>query len=238
MEAADLAKYFQSRGNGRRKGKTATTAIMEESPEESGDKPIVSVVHAEEPSLLLRKKLDSSWKGGFWDNVSWITRQFTRPPPSIGEDDRRSELLQRDLYMDKATANTDTIIEGRSYDDPFLMFPYILSACFLSFIHFFTTLPQHNFLLTLFKSRMLLHRAFLAVYRRQKLWLGGLFFHIGVAVLLGLVLGDSASAVYNVTSLCAIGPLLLLFGSLLMVYFNFRNHHVRQHYHVLLLLLL
>lgn len=106
------------------------------------------------------------------------------------------------------------------------MLPHIIAACIMSMWSYITQLPSTDWDLTLRQSSVIIRRSFLSMYRRKKLWITSIVTYIFLACLLGLLAGNVVLQAYVTISLYAIGPLLLFFTNIQIVYYTFRTDMV------------
>lgn len=77
-------------------------------------------------------------------------------------------------------------------------------------------------------SSLLFQRNFYALFSRYELVTASVVAHIVLASIFGWLMGNSSStdALYNVTSLFAVGSLFLIFTNILFAFYMFNNHQV------------
>lgn len=76
------------------------------------------------------------------------------------------------------------------------------------------------------QSYVLLHRSAWALWNRRSIVYGTIAAHIFLACILGWILGNSSSSIYNVTSFFAVGTLLLVLGNVQLISYLFQTHQV------------
>jgi ABC-type multidrug transport system ATPase subunit len=106
------------------------------------------------------------------------------------------------------------------------MLPHIIAACTMSVWNYFIRIPSTDWDLYLRQSSVIIRRSFLSMYRRKKLWITSIITYILLAALLGMLAGNVVLQAYLTISLYAIGPLLLFFTNIQIVYYTFRTDMV------------
>jgi ABC-type multidrug transport system ATPase subunit len=78
----------------------------------------------------------------------------------------------------------------------------------------------------LYKIYIVLKRSAIGLFKRWPLFFGNIFTMIGIATLLGLIMGDSSTSLYNTTSFFAVSALLIMLSNIQLISYLFTTHQV------------
>ena len=78
----------------------------------------------------------------------------------------------------------------------------------------------------LFKASILLRRAYWGLLQRRSIVAGTIVAHVLLACLIGWILGNSSTSIYNCVSFFAVGTLLLILGNVQLISMLFQTHQV------------
>ncbi len=111
---------------------------------------------------------------------------------------------------------------------PYAGLPTIVIGVILFVKDIFTCNNNHS-IPNVFRMMLLIfQRNFLSLFYRYELIIASFVAHILLACLFGWLMGNSSdiTALYNVTSLFAVGSLFLIFSNVLFAFFMYNNHQV------------